>query len=150
MTSDNSRVEGERPDVTLHPALWNSRHHYCEEPMEQHPPDPLRAGFVVKPPFVYDTQTGVAAIDVSLTGRTPTRASGLVGICLGGHPAAECLLTATGSGADHEIVVAIQESLSRHQLFARRFREIIKPETAMHVVAIPETLRTDGGVRQGP
>jgi hypothetical protein len=118
--------------------------------MEKQLPYPLSPTFVVVPPFIYDVQSGVAAIDVSLAGRAPTRTGGLVGICLGGHPPAECLLPATGSGAHHEIVVAIEETLPRHQFFAKRFREIIEPEKPIHVVAIAETSRPDDGVRQRP
>ena len=86
---------------------------------------------------MYDTELHVAAVDVSLTGRLPPGGSGLVGFCLGGHPPAECLLDATGSGTDHEIVVAIDESLPRHRRFAERLRFTIKPERPLRVVPLP-------------
>jgi hypothetical protein len=36
--------------------------------MEKQLPYPLSPTFVVVPPFIYDVQSGVAAIDVSLAG----------------------------------------------------------------------------------
>lgn len=97
----------------------------------------FHAAFVVAPPLVYDPELQVAGVDVSLLGRLPTRAHGLVGFCLGGHPAAECLLDATGSGTEHDIVVAIDESHPCHRRFAERLRLMIKPGRPVHVVALP-------------
>jgi hypothetical protein len=92
---------------------------------------------VVRPPFVVDTQLGVTAVDVSLSGSLPTPTSGLVALCLGGHPPAECLLEATGSGPDHQIVVAIDETQPGHHQFAVRLRGMFKPEEPIHVIPLP-------------
>jgi hypothetical protein len=92
--------------------------------------------FVVRPPLMYDLSLQLAAIDVAVGGRPPTRTSGLVGFCLGGHPAAECVLDATGRGPDHDIVVAINEELPCHRRFAERFRAMVKPEEPIRIVPI--------------
>lgn len=91
---------------------------------------------VVTPPFIFDTEGGVTAVDVSCSGRLPDR-SGRVAICFGGHPAAECLLDATGSGSDHEIVVAIDRSQTRHHQFVLRLRGMVKPEKPIRVIPLP-------------
>ena len=55
---------------------------------------------VVIPPFVFDSELGVTAVDVAVTGQLPKRTSGRPAICFGGHPPDECLLDITGSGTD--------------------------------------------------
>ena len=100
-------------------------------------PTPFNPTVVVSPPFVSDTELGVTAVDVSLSGRLPNPTSGLVAICFGGHPPAECLLDATGSGMDHQIVVAIDETQPRHRQFAVRLRGMVKPEMSVHVIPLP-------------
>lgn len=93
---------------------------------------------VVLPPFVVDTELRVTAVDVGLSGRLPHATSGQVAICLGGHPAAECLLDATGSGATHDVVVAIDESQPRHHQFADRIRRMVTRETPVLIVPLPK------------
>jgi hypothetical protein len=93
---------------------------------------------VVKPPFVSDTESGVTAVDIALSGRVPVRASGLAAICFGGHPATECLLNATGAGRDHQIVVAIDETQPHHRHFALRLRGMIKPEIPVRIISLPK------------
>jgi len=99
---------------------------------------PFGPTIVVRPPFVSDTESGVTAVDVAISGRLPNRASGLAAICFGGHPAAECLLNANGAGMDHEIVVAIDETQARHHHFALRLRGIIKPEIPVRMIPLPK------------
>jgi hypothetical protein len=105
--------------------------------MDEEMPARFNPTLVVTPPFIFDTEGGVTAVDVSYSGRLPNR-SGLVVVCFGGHPAAECLLDATGSGTDHEIVVAIDESRPHHRQFVLRLRGMVKPKKPIRVIPLPQ------------
>lgn len=104
-------------------------------------PSRFNRSIVVIPPFVFDSELGVTAVDVAVTGQLPKRTSGRAAICFGGHPPAECLLDITGSGTDHQIVVAIDPTQPRHQRFALRLRHIIKSQRPVHVIPLPQETR---------
>ena len=72
---------------------------------------------VVTPPFVFDSESGVTALDIVLAGQPSKRASGRAAICFGDHPPPNASSNITGSGADHEIVVAIDPTPPRHHTF---------------------------------
>lgn len=94
----------------------------------------LYSTLVVAPPLVVDTQLGVAAVDVAFTGRLPEPGSGRAAICLGGHPAGECLLEGGAPGPDHGVVVAIDATRPLHWEFASRLAGRFRPEAEFEVV----------------
>ena len=115
-----------------------TRHENSSDDIREVPSSCFDRTIVVIPPFVFDSELGVTAVDVAVTGQLPKRTSGRAAICFGGHPPAECLLDITGSGTDHQIVVAIDPTQPRHHKFAHRLRDIIKSERPIHVIPLPQ------------
>lgn len=58
-------------------------------------------------------------------------------LCLGGHPAAECLLGVDGSGQTHQTAIAIDRSSSRRRLMVDRIRELLDRSVDIRIVELP-------------
>lgn len=94
-----------------------------------------RWGLIISPPYIVAPDIGVVAIDATF-GLPPTAPDrGLPLVCMGGHPAPECLLDAEGPGQSHGITLAIDPSLPGHRHFLARVRAFLDPFVSLQVVA---------------
>lgn len=94
-----------------------------------------RSGLIISPPYVIAPDIGVIAIDATF-GLSPTAHDrGLPLICMGGHPAPECLLDAEGPGQSHPVTLVIDPSLPGHRQFLARIRTFLDPSVPLQVVA---------------
>lgn len=95
-----------------------------------------RCRLVIRPPKVIAPDLDVVAFDLTFgaSGRIPAQAPLL---CLGGHPAAECLLQVEGTGQTHPVSIAIDRSSHSHLLMIERMRELFDPSLEIQVVQRP-------------
>lgn len=94
-----------------------------------------RSELIISPPYIVAPDIGVVAIDATF-GLSPTAHDrGLPVVCMGGHPAPECLLDAEGPGQSHEVTLVINPSLPGHRHFLARLRTFLDPSVPLQVVA---------------
>lgn len=94
-----------------------------------------RPGLIISPPYIIAPDIGVVAMDATF-GLSPTAHDrGLPLVCMGGHPAPECLLDAKGPGPSHEVTLVIDPSLPGHCKFLARLRTFLDPSMPLQVVA---------------
>lgn len=91
------------------------------------------AALIVSPPYVIAPDLGVRAIDVSLRPRPQRGERHQPLICLGGHPAKECVIDLDGSGQVHDPAVEVDLSLPSHSLFVERIREVLDSRKLLQV-----------------
>ena len=91
------------------------------------------AALIVSPPYVIAPDLGIRAIDVSLRPGPQRGERHQPLICLGGHPAKECVIDVEGSGQSHDPVLEVDLSLSSHTRFVDRVREVLDPRIRLAV-----------------
>lgn len=91
---------------------------------------------VVRPPYVIAPDIDVVAVDLTFgaSERIPAQAPML---CLGGHPAAECLLEVEGTGQTHRAAIAVDRTSPSHLLMIERIKELFDPSVEIQVVHRP-------------
>lgn len=95
-----------------------------------------RCSLIVRPPYVIAPDLNVVAFDLTCGATEPIPAQAPI-VCLGGHPAAECLLEIDGSGQTHRIAIAVDRSSPRHRLMVERIKELFDPSADIQVVGRP-------------
>lgn len=100
------------------------------------------AGLVLIPPYLAAPDLGVVAIDVAF-GSIPAD-NGLALLCMGGHPARECILEARSPGPSHEAIVAIDLSRPHSFDFVKRLRRYLHPDVSLRVVESAQRERETG------
>ncbi len=95
---------------------------------------PRHAALIISPPHVIAPDLGIRAIDVSLRPNPQRGERHQPLICLGGHPAKECVIDLEGSGQAHAPVVEVDLSLPSHDLFVDRIREVLDPRIRLQVI----------------
>lgn len=94
----------------------------------------VSAGLVIQPPYVAAPDLGIVAVDVAFGSIPRESDDGLALLCLGGHPARECVLDAESDGPSHEAIVAIDVSRPRSVDFVKRLRRYLDPTVRLRVV----------------
>lgn len=88
---------------------------------------------IVRPPYLIAPDIRVLAVDITFGAveRIPARA--LV-MCLGGHPASECLLDVEGTGQTHRPALAADLSSLEDRLMIERLRTLFRPSVNFRLV----------------
>ncbi len=98
-----------------------------------------RCSLIVRPPYLIAPDLNVVAFDLTFGAIEPIPAQAPI-VCLGGHPAAECLLEIDGYGRSHRIAIAVDESSPRHRLMVKRIKELFDPSADIQVVDRTESV----------
>ncbi|HZD22711.1 MAG TPA: hypothetical protein VE569_04830 [Acidimicrobiia bacterium] len=88
----------------------------------------------IRPPYVLAPNIGVVAIDVTYGAMTEINDHDMPLLCMGGHPALECLLDVKGSGPNHDIALAGDRNSSAHRMMIERMRTVLDPRITLQVV----------------
>ena len=95
-----------------------------------------QCALIVRPPYVIAPDIDVVAVDLTFGGNGTIPAQAPM-LCLGRHPAAECLLEVEGSGPSHPAAIAVDPSSPSHLLMIERIRELFDPSFELQVVDRP-------------
>lgn len=88
----------------------------------------------INPPWIIAPDIGAFAVDVTL-GAPPAGVSTRTPLlCLGGHPAQECLLDVRGSGPDHDVVVSVCDLGPDRVRLLERLVGLIRPSAPLQVL----------------
>jgi hypothetical protein len=96
--------------------------------------EPSAPMLIIKPPWVMAPGIGTVAVDVT-HGAPPGGVSDSAPmLCLGGHPAQECLLGVRGSGPSHEVVVWMCDLAPERLRLLERLGALLRPTLPLQVL----------------
>ncbi len=94
----------------------------------------ISPGLIIKSPWVILPDVGVVAMDVTFGAPTGALAVGLPMLCLGGHPALECLLDVRGSGPTHDVAVSFDHASGEGSRVVERIAAVLRSSVPVQVV----------------
>jgi len=98
---------------------------------------PLHPRLVIDSPWLIFPDLGAMVLDVTHGMDLAGEIADLPLLCLGGHPAQECLLDVQGSGPSHDVVLAMEESSLLRQWLVPRIESLLREPVRLQVTGHP-------------
>lgn len=90
---------------------------------------------IINPPWIIAPDIGAVAVDVTNGAPSGGISAATPLVCLGGHPAQECLLDVRGSGPNHDVVVSICDLAPQRVRLLERLAALLRPTVPLQALA---------------